>query len=93
VLTFLFKDQTSFFEFTPLYGLYRNNQVQILGSKGKYYVERSVQPAGIGKMAMNMALNEISDGWSGMSGAFGGTKKKCMELVTKTAETINSMGI
>ena len=71
----------------------RNNQVQILGSKGKYYVERSVQPAGIGNMAMNMALNEISDGWSGMSGAFGGTKKKCMELVTKTAETINSMGI
>ena len=71
----------------------RNNQVQILGSKGKYYVERSSQPAGVGKMAMNMALDKLSGGWTGMSGVIGDSKKKCLELVTKTAETINTMGI
>lgn len=71
----------------------RNNQVQILGSKNKYYVERSVQPAGAGKMAANIALDKLTNGWSGMSGAFGDAKKLCMERVVKTAETINAMGI
>lgn len=71
----------------------RNNQVQILGGKGKYTVTRSVQPAGIGKMIGNMALDEVSNGWSSMSGAFGNTKKRCMELVEKTAETIHKAGI
>ncbi|HOO27729.1 MAG TPA: hypothetical protein PLU43_04645 [Lachnospiraceae bacterium] len=71
----------------------RNNQVQILGTKGNYSVQRAVQPAGVDKMAANMALDKLTGGLSGMSGAFGDTKKKCMELVVKTAETINALGI
>jgi hypothetical protein len=69
----------------------RNNQVQILGYKGKYTVQRSVQPAG--KLGANMALEQLTGGLSGLSGAFGNSKKRCMELVTKTAETINALGI
>ena len=71
----------------------RNNQVQILGTKGKYSVQRSVQPAGVDKMLSNMALDKLTGGWSGLSGALGNSKKLCMELVVKTAETINSLGI
>lgn len=71
----------------------RNNQVQILGSKGKYSVQRSVQPAGLGNLAANLALDKITEGFSSMSGAFGDTKKLCMEQVTKTADTINGLGI
>ncbi len=71
----------------------RNNQVQIMGSRGKFTVNRSIQPAGLKNMLVNDMLNEISDGWSSMSGAMGDTKKLCMMLVTKTAETINALGI
>lgn len=71
----------------------RNNQVWILGSKNKYMVERSAQPAGMDKMLGNMALEHLTGGLTGMSAAFGNTKKKCMELVDKTAETINALGI
>lgn len=71
----------------------RNNQVQILGAKGNYSVQRAVQPAGVDKMAANMVLDKFTGGLSGMSGAFGDTKKKCMELVTKTADTINALRI
>lgn len=71
----------------------RNNQVQILGTKGNYSVQRSVQPAGVDKMVANMVLDEVTQGFSGMSGAFGDTKKKCLELVTKTADTIRNLGI
>lgn len=71
----------------------RNNQVQILGYKGKYSVQRSTQPAGVDKMVKNMALNSLTDGWAGLSGAFGDAKKRCMDLVGKTAATINALGI
>lgn len=71
----------------------RNNQVQILGNKGKYQVTRSVQPAGVDKMLANMALDSLTDGWSSMSGGLGNTKKLCMELVEKTANTINALGL
>lgn len=71
----------------------RNNQVQILGGKGKYTVSRSVQPAGFDKMIGNMALDKVTGGWASVSGAFGDTKKRCMELVGKTAETIHAAGI
>ena len=71
----------------------RNNQVQILGGKGKYTVQRSVQPAGLDKLAANMALEKLTGGLTGFSGAFGDTKKRCMELATKTAAQINALGI
>ena len=71
----------------------RNNQVQILGSGGKFSVQRSAQPAGVDKMLTNMALDKLTGGLTGFSGAFGDTKKRCMELATKTAETIHALGI
>jgi len=71
----------------------RNNQVQILGANGKFSVQRSAQPAGVDKMLTNMALDKLTGGLTGFSGAFGDTKKRCMELATKTAETINALGI
>lgn len=71
----------------------RNNQVQIIGNKGKFTVQRSAQPAGVGKMVKNMVLDELTDGWSSMSAAFGNTKKRCMELTTKTAETLRSLNL
>lgn len=72
----------------------RNNQVQIIPSgKGKFVVQRSTQPAGMGNMAKNMALDSITNGWSSFSGAFGNSKKLCMELTEKTAEAINALGI
>lgn len=71
----------------------RNNQVQILGANGKYSVQRGVQPVGVDKMLANMALDKLTGGLSGLSGAFGDTKKRCMELTTKTAQTINALGI
>jgi hypothetical protein len=71
----------------------RNNQVQILGDKGKYSVVRSVQPAGVDKFVANMALEHLTDGLTGLSGAFGNSKKLCMEMVTRTAKTISDLGI
>ncbi len=70
-----------------------NNQVQILGANGKYSVQRSVQPVGVDKMLMNMALDNLTGGLTSLSGAFGDTKKRCMELATKTADTINALGL
>ena len=71
----------------------RNNQVQIIGNKGKFTVQRSVQPANMDSIVSNMVLDKLTDGWSGMSGAFGDAKKRCMELVTMTADTIHQLGI
>ncbi len=70
-----------------------NNQVQILGTKGNFSVQRSAQPVGIENLIANMALDKLTGGIKGLSGAFGNTKKRCMELATKTAEQINQMGI
>ena len=71
----------------------RNNQVQILGGKGNFSVQRSAQPVGIDKLLTNMALDKLTGGLTGLSGAFGNSKKRCMELTTKTAETIRELGI
>lgn len=57
-------------------------------TKGTYTVVKSVQPAGLGNRAKGMALDKLTDGWSTMSGSMGKKKKRCLELVTKTAETI-----
>lgn len=71
----------------------RNNQVQIIGNKGLFYVQRSIQPAGIDKMVANMALEKLTDGLTGLSGAFGSAKKKCMELAQNTADIILAMNL
>ncbi len=65
-----------------------NNQVQIVGTKGKYTVIRTTQPLKLDKMAMNLALTNRMDSWSGVSGAYGSTKALCMTLVESTASAI-----
>lgn len=71
----------------------RNNQVQILGDNGKFYVTRSVQPAGIGNFVKNAALEHLTDGLSGMSAAFGSAKKLTMHLAEETAKTIKALDL
>ena len=41
----------------------------------------------------NAVLDDLTDGWSSMSGAFGNKKKRCMELVDITAKQIQDAGI
>ena len=69
----------------------RNNQVQISGKKGKFYVVRSPQPAGMDKAAANILLDQVTNGLSGFSGAFGKTKKLGEALAKKTGQQINAM--
>lgn len=69
----------------------RNNQVQIMGKNGDFTSVRSVQPAGLDKAFSNIALDHMTNGLSGFSGAFGKTKKLCYELARKVAEQINAM--
>lgn len=70
-----------------------NNQVQILGNDGKFFVTRSVQPAGLGSFAKNAVLEHLTHGWSNMSAAFGDKKKLCMHLAELTAETIKEQNL
>lgn len=71
----------------------RNNQVWITGAKGKFNVMRSAEVAGLGNMMKNAALDALTDGISSMSGAFGGKKKRCMELVDITAREMKEAGL
>ena len=53
----------------------RNNQVWIMNvGKGKYQVMRSSEVAGLGNVVKNAVLDDLTDGWSSMSGAFGDKK-------------------
>lgn len=71
----------------------RNNQVWIIGAKGKFQVQRSTEVAGVGNMVKNAVLDELTDGFTSLSGAFGNKKKRCMELVDITAKQIEEAGI
>lgn len=72
----------------------RNNQVWIMNvGKGKFQVMRSSEVAGLDNLVKNAVLDELTDGWSSMSGAFGNKKKRCMELVDITARQIQEAGV
>ena len=72
----------------------RNNQVWIMNvGKAKYQVMRSSEVAGVGNLVKNAVLDDLTDGWSSMSGAFGNKKKRCMELVDITAKQIEEAGV
>ncbi len=71
----------------------RNNQVWITESKGEFHVMYSAEVAGLGNLAMNSALDAISDGWTSLSNLVGRNKKRCMELVEATAKEIKESGI
>lgn len=70
------------------------NQVQILpAGKNKYIVQRAVQPVGLESLLKNAIFDELSDGWTYVADTFGNTRKVCMELTTKTADTIRALGL
>lgn len=72
----------------------RNNQVWIMNvGKGKFQVMRSSEVAGLDNLVKNAVLDDLTDGWSSMSGAFGNKKKRCMELVDITAKQIQEAGV
>lgn len=71
----------------------RNNQVWITGAKGKFQIQRSAEVAGVGNMVKNAVLDELTDGLTSLTGAFGNKKKRCMELVEITAKEIENAGI
>ena len=72
----------------------RNNQVQILAdSEDSFAVIRSTQPVGPAKIAGNMILEGITGGLSGISMLCGKHKKRCMELVTITADQIRELDL
>lgn len=62
-----------------------------MGGSGQFSVCRSATP--VGELLSNMAREELTGGLSNMSAAFGNKKKLCMELVTKTGEEINALGL
>lgn len=72
----------------------RNNQVQIsVNRKGQITVMRSPQPMSVEKVAVNLALDHLTDGMSSMSMLFGKKKKLCEALTRRTAEQLSQMGL
>lgn len=77
--------------------LNRQNQVWIMkvGLKersAKFSVQKG-QQAGVGNMAGNMVLNELTGGIFGMFGVAGKTVKKCEQLVEDTAKELQAMNL
>ncbi|MBR1486992.1 MAG: hypothetical protein IJ597_07045 [Synergistaceae bacterium] len=75
----------------------RNNQVWILPAQikkecTKWYVQKQKR-AGVKNMAIDMALDEISGGWSSFSGVFGKTAKRAEQLTEITAQELDSMDL
>ena len=75
----------------------RNNQVWILPAQmkkecTKWYVQKQKRP-GLKNMVVDMALDEISDGWSSFSGVFGKTAKRAEELTEITAQELDLLDL
>ena len=75
----------------------RNNQVWILPAQmqkecTKWYVQKQ-KSAGVKNMAVDMALDEISGGWSSFSGVFGKTAIQAEKLTEITAQELDSLGL
>ena len=76
----------------------RQNQVWIkkAGFKersAKFSVQKSSQQAGVGNMAGNMVLNELTGGLFGLFSAVGKNVKKCEQLVEDTAKELTAMNL
>lgn len=75
----------------------RQNQVWVMkvGFKersAKFSVQKGEQ-AGVGKMAGNMVLNELTGGIFGLFGAVGKNVKNCEQLVEATAKELSNMSL
>jgi len=73
------------------------NQVHVMkvGFKersAKFSVQKG-ERAGVGNMAGNMVLNELTGGLFGMFGVAGKTVKKCEQLVEDTAKELQAMNL
>ena len=75
----------------------RQNQVWIMKAgfkerSAKFSVQKGEQ-AGVGKMAGNMVLNELTGGLFGMFSVVGKNVKKCEQLVEDTAKELTAMNL
>lgn len=75
-----------------------HNQVQIIRgtlfdkTTNKFTVQRC-EAAGLGNVAINVALDVITDGWANKRSIFGSTAKESEELVDITAEELEKLGL
>lgn len=73
--------------------LNRYNQVIIGGRQGKFYVQCTTEPIGIGDPVSNNILNTITSGLNSFSISFGKTKKRCEKLAESVGNQINDMDL
>ncbi len=76
----------------------RNNQIWVSPAQmkkppyNKFSVTKN-EVAGVGNMLKNAALSKVTDGWSNISGVFGKKAKSAEELVVKTFEELDALGL
>ena len=75
----------------------RQNQVWIMKTglkerSAKFSIQKG-QQAGMDKAVGNIALDEVTGGIFGMFSVFGGTVKKCEQLVEATAKELAAMNL
>lgn len=73
------------------------NQVQIINGSFKkesqtFHIQKA-QAAGVKNLAANAALDHLSGGVFGFKSVVGTTAKQCEELVEKTTEELESLGL
>ncbi len=75
----------------------RQNQVWVMkagfGEKSSKYSVQKAQEAGVGKMAGNMVIDELTGGVFGMFGVFGSKVKQCEKLVEATAGELEALNL
>ena len=77
--------------------LNRQNQVWIMkvgfGEKSNKYSVQKSEAAGVGKMAGNMAIDEVTGGLFNMFGLFGKKRKQCEKLGEATAGELEALNL
>lgn len=63
------------------------------GGKGTKFSVQKSQAAGMGKLAGNLALDEVTNGVFGLGAMIGGKAKECERLVEATAKELDDLGL
>lgn len=73
----------------------RQNQVWIMaaGGKGTKFSIQKSQAAGMGKLAGNLALDEVTGGLFGFGSIIGNTSKACEKQVEDTASELEALNL
>lgn len=73
----------------------RQNQVWVMaaGGKGTKFSIQKSQAAGMGKLAGNLALDQVTNGLFGLGSMVGGNAKACEKLVEDTAKELDALGL